>query len=421
MTRTGWVACQLRRIFHVMNGGTPAADPDYWDGPVAWATPVDLAPVHGGHISTTARSLTTVGATVGSAIAPAPSLLVSTRAPIGYVAQADRAFAFNQGCKALVPRGTLDLRYFRYQLVSLLPVLQAAGQGSTFQELSTDALSRTRVVAPSEPEQRAIADYLDAETSRIDALIAKKQRMIELLDERTRSRFLQLVLSEGRSGRPSSTGYYLSVPDEWGETALRHLGCAVQTGPFGSQLHAEEYVEGGWPVVNPMNIVEASIEAVPTMTVTDAKRNELSRHMLKPGDIVFGRRGEMGRAGLVEDRHDGWLCGTGSLRLRIVGERLSPNYLKLLLGTAPARAYFELASVGSTMDNLNSEIVLAFPCLVPPLPVQHHIVRAVAELEAAGGKLRGGVVKQIELLREHRQALITAAVTGELEIPGVAA
>jgi type I restriction enzyme S subunit len=170
-----------------------------------------------------------------------------------------------------------------------------------------------------------------------------------------------------------------------------------------------------------MNIVKSSIEAVSGMTVSDDKRNELRRHVLTRGDIVFGRRGEMGRAGLVEERHAGWLCGTGSLRLRITGERILPEYLKHVLGTAPARAYFELASVGSTMDNLNSEIVLAFPCIVPPLDAQHEIVWQVASLDESIRGLRDPIVRQIALLRERRQALITAAVTGELEVAGVAA
>jgi type I restriction enzyme S subunit len=325
---------------------------------------------------------------------------------------------------ALRPIVGVDPRWFAY-LVSSRGVVEwatASAEGTKMPRTSWERLASYEVpFVPSREVQRAIADYLDAEMARIDALIAKKQRMIDLVDEQVEARFLQFVLGNALPGRPSPSGFYASIPSGWGETTLRHLGCHVQTGPFGSQLHAEEYVEGEWPVVNPMNIGRGGIESVPTMTVSDEKRVELARHVLQPGDIVFGRRGEMGRAGLVEDRHAGWLCGTGSLRLRINGRLLLPGYLALALRTAPARAYFELASVGSTMDNLNSEIVLAFPCPVPPVEAQRDVIDAVAALEQNGQALRDRAVRQIDLLREHRQALITAAVTGELEIPGVAA
>ena len=129
----------------------------------------------------------------------------------------------------------------------------------------------------------------------------------------------------------------------------------------------------------------------------------------------------MGRAGLVRDEHAGWLCGTGSLRLRLTPDFIVPPYLALLLGTPPARAYFQLASVGSTMDNLNSEIVLGFPTLVPPLVEQQRIVEEVERVRATDTHLDGSLVNQIDLLVEHRRALVTAAVTGELAVPGVAA
>jgi len=319
-----------------------------------------------------------------------------------------------------------DVRYLCYLLSSkkFLDEGEASMIGVAGQKrVPDDCLRDLPVPVVDLRRQRAIADYLDRETARIDALIAKKRRMIELLEEQTHAWSVRLVLGDlgGTKGSTSPSGLYRVVPDGWKETALRHLHCSVQTGPFGSQLHAEEYVEGGWPVVNPMNLVEGEISAVETMTVSDQKRTELARHILAPGDIVFGRRGQMGRAGLAEEAHRGWLCGTGSLRLRLRTTLITPTYLKLLLETPVARAYFELASVGSTMDNLNSEIVLALPTLVPPIATQDRIVEDVHARRETTEALRGRLERQIGLLQEHRQALITAAVTGELEIPGVAA
>ena len=174
----------LRQLLRVVNGGTPTADPENWDGEVPWATPIDLAPVNGKLLAATTRTLTTRGLATGSSEVPPNSLIMSTRAPIGYVAQVARSTAFNQGCRGLVPREPVDIRYIRYQLLSAAPTLQNFGQGSTFLELSSDSLSELPLFVPSVNVQRAIADYLDAETAHIDALIEKKRRMVELLEER---------------------------------------------------------------------------------------------------------------------------------------------------------------------------------------------------------------------------------------------
>ena len=174
----------MRRVFRVVNGGTPTADSRHWGGGVLWATPIDVGRSNGEKISTTQRTLTPTGLMAGSRAVSMGSLLVSSRAPIGYIAEPTCTMAFNQGCKGLEPTQAVDIRFFRYQLSTMAEELQSRGQGSTFLELSGDALASTPVIVPPLGEQRGIADYLDIETGRIDALSSKKRRMIELLDER---------------------------------------------------------------------------------------------------------------------------------------------------------------------------------------------------------------------------------------------
>ncbi|MCL4293998.1 MAG: restriction endonuclease subunit S, partial [Acidimicrobiia bacterium] len=169
-----WQSVPLRRLFRVVNGGTPTSDEDNWGGGIQWATPVDLGRVHGGTLDGTDRTLSSIGLRTGSAAVPAGSLVISTRAPIGYVAEATTTTAFNQGCRGLVPTTSLDSRFYRYVVVAMTDQLQAAGQGSTFVELPGDALAEQRMPMPPVRLQRAIADFLDAETARIDALITKK-------------------------------------------------------------------------------------------------------------------------------------------------------------------------------------------------------------------------------------------------------
>jgi type I restriction enzyme S subunit len=399
---TRWPRVQLRRIAHLAYGDS-LADSERLDG---------LVPVYGsnGKVGVHDRANTS-----------APVLIVGRKGSFGKVQFSDeKVFAIDTTFYIDASQSRADLRWLYYAISTL-------GLDSLSEDVGVPGLSRERAYAqrlplPKPDEQRAMANCLDTETARIDALIEKKRRLVALLEERVHSTTVAVVLGDfGQQGSPSRSGFFRVAPASWSETSLRHLDCEVQTGPFGSQLHSGEYVEGGWPVVNPMNLVDGSILAVETMTVTDNKRAELARHILRIGDIVFGRRGEMGRAGLVDDRSEGWLCGTGSLRLRLRGTRLLPEYLKLLLETAPLRAYFELSSVGSTMDNLNSEILLACPVLVPELIQQRLIITEVESTQRSHRAAQAALRQQIDLLVEHRQALITAAVTGELDIPGVAA
>jgi type I restriction enzyme S subunit len=297
--------------------------------------------------------------------------------------------------------------------------MAVAATGVTRFGLRTDSLAGLMVPSPDIRKQRAIADFLDAETARIDALIAKKRRLQNVLRDRAITLVESHVLGLSRASTVADkSGWFTHVPAGWDETQLRHLGCDVQTGPFGSQLHAEDYVEGGWPVVNPANLSSGRIRPIPSMAISDEKRAELARHILQPGDIVFGRRGELGRAGLVGPGESGWVCGTGSLRLRLKGRGLLPTYVKVLLETRALRNYLSIMSIGSTMDNLNSDILLSAPTLVPPISEQSRIVNRVNQLYGDTSKLSETLDRQIELLREHRQALITAAVTGEIDVHG---
>jgi type I restriction enzyme S subunit len=395
----------LRRVFRVVNGGTPTSEPDNWDGEVAWATPIDLGRLNGARIRETRRTLTTTGLRTGSSLVPAGSLIVSTRAPIGYVAETTTPMAFNQGCRGLVPLTELDVRFFRYQLLVCAGQLQSRGQGSTFVELSTDGLASFPLAVPPLREQRAIADYLDAETARIDEVRGRRTAMARLLEEWEQRRLCDLL------------GDWRSSPT----VTLRQVGTKLVTGPFGTQLSASEYTDGGTPVVNPTHISDGRVVPDPLVTVPHDVADRLDRHRLSPGDIVMGRKGDVGRAAVIGSSEAGWICGSDSIAVRTDHRMLLPEFLALTLSVAYYRQQLESRSTGATITNVNESILMAFQ--VPA--VSRHDQRQIVERGAAikARRLQGVRLfeEQARLLLERRQALITAAVTGQLAIPGVAA
>ncbi len=248
-------------------------------------------------------------------------------------------------------------------------------------------------------EQRAIADHLDAETARIDALITKRQRQIDLLEEHLEAAIYDLIDWSGRS------------------QTLRQAGTSVLTGPFGTQLAASEYVDDGVPVINPSHIDGGQIQpergvSVPAQTASDG----LQRHRLRAGDLVMGRKGDVGRSALIRAAEDGYVCGSDSIAVRCNPGALAAAYLAELLHLSIVRQHLESQSRGATMASVNEGTLLALRVPVPSLQKQAEICSTCKRLRSESMQLRHALTRQIELLRERRQALITAAVTGELAV-----
>jgi type I restriction enzyme S subunit len=291
-------------------------------------------------------------------------------------------------------------------------------QTSGIQNLDGSQYFDERAAFPPLPEQTVIAEFLDRETGKIDELVAEQRRLMELLKEK-RQAVISHAVTKGINPhapmKPSGIEWLGDVPAGWRIVQLRMLAKMIQTGPFGSQLHSDDYVENGIPVINPSNIQYGKIEPDWSCSVTAEDANRLSQHKLIAGDIVFGRRGEMGRCALVSANEVGWICGTGSLNIRLLPEAFS-RFISIYLGTEYVREWLKLESVGSTMDNLNTQILGAIKLPLPNLSEQAAIVEFLETELAKFDALTAEAQCAIDLLRERRIALISAAVTGQIDV-----
>jgi len=280
-------------------------------------------------------------------------------------------------------------------------------------------------------EQRSIGAFLDRETGRVDRLVAKKRELIERLKEkrtalisRTVTRGLPpaaaraAVLPENPPLKPSGIEWLGDIPAHWEVVPLFRVSETIQTGPFGSQLHSADYVEGGIPLINPAHIVASRLVPDELSSVDDSTAIRLSRHRLREGDIIMARRGEIGRCARVGVNEAGWLCGTGSLVIRL--RNADSNYFATIISGAGFSGLLELHAVGTTMLNLNPTIVGRMLVPVPPLPEQAAIAAYLDEETAKLDTLVGKVEEAVERLQEYRTALITAAVTGKMDVRGYA-
>lgn len=176
-----------------------------------------------------------------------------------------------------------------------------------------------------------------------------------------------------------------SIPSTWEQVTLGEVckrgGGYVQTGPFGSQLHASDYVPVGVPTIMPTDISENRIQTNKIARITEKDAERLSRHRLEPGNIVFSRRGDVTLRALIRDEQKGWLCGTGSLKIDLGTGVVDPLFASLYFGHPDVKDWIVRHAVGSTMPNLNTKIMEAVPFLLPPPDEQHAITRKLGVLD----------------------------------------
>ena len=381
----------LRRIATVVNGGTPAADSLNWGGEVAWATPVDLGRHDGRTIGATERTLTDRGLETGSSMVPDGSIILSTRAPIGYVCVNRVAMAFNQGCRGVIPRTDVSTDYLRYALLHLRPRLQAAGTGSTFMELSTGSLASMPVpVVGDRAQQDAVVDFLDRETAKIDALIAKQERLVALLDEREDA-----------------------LRKAW---TLGHIQSAAVT-RIGRVLERLER-----PPAEPAPIVTAYRDGQVTsrgVRREDGYTLSFTEHGyqgVEVGDVVFhGLDGFAGAVGVAE------VSGKCSPVYHVCRAREGHDAEYLAqhiraLGVSGMLEKFAWSVRQRSADYRNWALFAALPIAVPSLHEQREAADEIRRADERASRLRRCAKACIDLLRERRAALITAAVTGRLDV-----
>jgi type I restriction enzyme, S subunit len=400
----------LRRLFKVVNGGTPTSEEINWDGDVLWATPADFGPQLSS-IDTTRRTLSRVGARTGSTIVPKGALLISTRAPIGYVTVANQAMAFNQGCRALVPLASADTRFFGYQLEARKSDLQAEGLGTTFLELSSDKLAAFQVHVPRLEEQRRIADFLDAETARIDTLMRRRKAQQRLLIERRAALKTRCVTYSG----PQKVHHPIlgDIHPDWQVLPLRRILPGINVGVVINPSHY--FTESGIPFIHGFNVREGFINQV-GMKFMSNESNELhKRSRVYAGDVLVVRAGATaGRAAKVSEEFNGANCA--SVLILRKSKALDAAYLETFINSIAGKGQVSFSQYGAAQEVISAGQVSSFSIALPPVGEQ---VERLAELTQASAEtvaLESGLTRQVALLSERRQALITAAVTGQFDV-----
>ncbi|MGI3152944.1 restriction endonuclease subunit S [Aeromonas veronii] len=398
--KAGWATKTIADVCSVVNGGTPKTGvSEYWDGTHQWITPAEMGKRSSPYVARTERTITDAGMQSSSArLLPPLSVILSSRAPIGHLVINTEPMATNQGCKGLVPSDGLYHKYLYYYLSSIVQLLNDLGTGATFKELSGGKLKEVPIPVPPLAEQQRLVAILDEDFEAIAAARANAEQNRQNARALFES-YLQSAFSQRGEG--------------WVDTTIAAATGGVFTGPFGSLLHKSDYIEHGIPLVNPAHITSVGIEPDLRKTVSEETAQRLSNYIMRTGDIVIGRRGEMGRCAIVTDVEDGWLCGTGSFVIK-PSERCDARYLVRLLRSESCKTQLENIAGGAVMPNLSNTDLSNFPIILPPIDMQRSVLRKIDLMAEKIQHLESLYQRKIAALDELKQSLLQQAFNGSL-------
>lgn len=303
--------------------------------------------------------------------------VVKDGAGIGRVMQLPAKSSVIGTMQYIIPNEGINAHYLAYAMEHMN--LAKYYTGATIPHIYFKDYCKERLQAHNLDEQCHIALVLD----KVSALSSLRKQQLAKLDELVKSRFVEMfgdpVLNE----------------KNWPIVELADVA-EIRIGPFGTLLHKEDYIVSAHALVNPSHIIEGNICIDQNLTVSDEKYDELSAYHLSIGDIVLGRRGEMGRCAVVHET--GLLCGTGSMVIR-PNSKMKPYFLQNIISSPAYKKIIEDKAVGVTMMNLNASIVSKLTVPLLPIDMQEQFVSFIQRVDKLKLTIQRSLAK-LEVLKK---------------------
>ena len=403
-----WKISEVGELFEVVTGTTPSTkDMDYWNGGnFNWFTPLDLSKLNGRITIRESERKITVKALkeYNLTLMPSGSIILSTRAPVGYVAVLEREGTFNQGCKGLIPKDKEKVHslFYSYYLSFQKQKLERLSSGSTFKELSKTMLENFKLPFPTFNEQKCIAEVLGV----VDSVIAKTDEVIAKT-ERLKKGLMQTLLTRGIGHKEFKETEIGKIPKTWKVVKLREVlelcqyGLSVKFGEAGKYriLKMDDIVDG---VVIPDNA-----------KFVDLDEKTFENFRLEKGDILFNRTNSyelVGRTGIFLLDGD-YVFASYLIRLRPKKEIVNSRFLTYYMIFSNNRLR-QLATRAVHQANINATNLQSFTIPVPPLSEQEQIAEILAMLDK---KLEFERAEKVRLER-IKQSLMDLLLTGKIRV-----
>jgi len=294
----------------------------------------------------------------------------------------------------------INNKFFWLFLQTIETKLMSGSKGVGVQNISSNDIEDIDFFLPPIPEQQRIVAKIDSLFSELEngetLLKTIKAQLVV---------YRQAVLEWAFEGKLTN--------NDWEMGILEDIVSEIKIGPFGTLLHKADYIENGIPIINPKHMNNQKIIYDSHTTITKQKAKDLSSYKLQENDIILARRGEMGRTAPVTEKEVGWLCGTGSMIVRLKTVNLNSLY-SLFLSSERVRKYLTENCKGTTMDNLNETTVKKIPVPVCSKSEQLAIVSAIESRLSICEKLEQTIDQTLALSASLRQSILKKAFEGRL-------
>ena len=313
-------------------------------------------------------------------------LLISWSASLGaYIWHGGNAFLNQHIFKVAFDKTDIDKFFLKYAVTSKLAAMAEQVHGATMKHIVKKDFDNTQIPYPPLSTQLAIVSELD----KINELISLKKEQFKDFDNLAQSLFYELF------GDPVENEKGWEVK-KIGDLAL------VKTGPFGSMLHKEDYICDGIPLVNPVHMKDFKIVPDLDFTISKEKASDLENYLLKSNDVVFARRGDIGRCAIVSEAEQGFICGTGSLFVRFSKE-IESIFIMYIIRCDSFSKHLISKAKGATMLNINSNTIADLRIPLPPLSLQRLFAQRIEQIEREKTEVQKSIQDLETLLASRMQ------------------
>jgi type I restriction enzyme S subunit len=403
----------LKWVASMTAGGTPSVEEaDYWsdgDDGYPWVAISDMSSVD--TVTATARRVSNTGLRAARlALGEPGTILFSMYASLGHTAWLDSPAAWNQAILGLRANSATDARFLRYCLISLRPQLIEQARSNTQANLNAEVVGNLRLPHPPLDEQRRIADFLGAETARIDRMIRLRLASRSLVNEKEFATISQLATVGTGPAQQTRNPWIPIIGAGWEVLPLKRRWRVIDC-----KHRTPTYIQDGYPVISPGDISPGRLNpSVAHRFVDEDDYRDLADPLRRPrpGDIVYGRNASVGTAAFV-DTEKKFTMGQDVCRITSAHE--DQLFLSYFLNTV-AHAQLGSLQIGSTFTRINIGTLLELSVACPPPEEQRHLASEMDSVSEQASRLTSAIDRQVALLGERRQALITAAVTGQIGV-----
>ncbi|MDC3212458.1 restriction endonuclease subunit S [Pseudoalteromonas distincta] len=399
----GWSISKMSEVTNIISGGTPKSGiSDYWFGDVKWITPKDMGKITGIYVSETGRNITQLGLDKSSAkLIPENSVILSTRAPIGYLAINTVPMATNQGCRGLVPKNTLDTKFLYYFLLKSVSLLNDLGSGTTFKELSKTALERVEIPHPEITEQKHIVAILEQAFADIEQARAKTEQNLKNARELFES-YLQQVFSERGEG--------------WRASKLKEITSKIGSGstPRGGRA---SYKSEGISLIRSMNVHDRRFKNKDLAFIDDQQADKLSNVVVENNDVLLNITGaSVARCCLAPEEYLPARVNQHVSIIRADRTVISPAFLNFVLTSKYYKdQLLGIGEAGSTRQAITKTQIEEFEVSYPEnLEDQQNLLSSLYSLEEKTNDIQRIYRKKLLDLDELKKSILQKAFSGEL-------